>query len=82
MILASVRKPGNPQHVATLTASGWKCATSSILADLLNSHASLSDFSPSDGDPVTCAAHAAADFIGGTVIHLRPIEAAPPGTVY
>lgn len=84
MILASIETTwGGPRSVViTLTEQGWQSPEAPALARILDLDSPLSKYGPADGDPVTCAANRAAEFLDGKVTFVRPIPDDPPGTVY
>ncbi len=86
--LAIVEFPADRRNVIHLTAdAGWRLPDASGPAPaaferLLDTMADPDRYGPADGDPVACAAAAAAELLGGTVTYVRPPDPVPHGSVY
>lgn len=82
MILATIRARSG--WTADLTQQGWRLrgAIAPEFSAMLDRFASLSEFGPSEGDPVARAAAAAAKLVGGEAVFVRTPDPAPAGTVF
>lgn len=86
--LAIVEFPAGRQHPVCLSAeAGWLFVGDSgpgaqALERLLDSMANPDAYGPADGDPVACAAAAAARLLGGTVTFVRPPDPVPHDAVF
>jgi hypothetical protein len=81
---ATVEFPSDRSNAADLTDDGWKLRGADVpeMGEILDRAASPADFGPADGDPVACAADAAAQLLGGTVAFVREPEEVPADAVY
>lgn len=82
MIYATIESDGC--GVFELADDGWRMrdGDAPALGRILDRNAAPSLFGPADGDPVACAAEAAAGLLGGRVTFVREPEPAPAGAVY
>jgi len=68
-------------HPATLTETGWSVPTLPVMERYLDSVAAPTCFGPADGDPIYCAAHKAAEILGGKAV-IRPFNYESDDVVY
>lgn len=87
--LAIVEFPEDRRHAVHLTNSGWVFpgdedaqAARAVFERLLNSWGDPDRYGPSDGDPVACAAAAAAELLAGTVVFVREPDPVPHDAVF
>ena len=73
---------GDAIVTATLTDSRWECDSAPAIGAALDIESPLSAYGPADGDPVLCAAGAAAARLHGRVVFVRFPDEDGPGTVY
>lgn len=85
--LAVVEFPEDRRHAAHLTDDGWMLVGdhspgAHAFESLLDSIADPGRYGPADGDPVACAAAAAAELLAGTVAFVREPDPVPHDSVF